>query len=111
MSTKATGCSVTKPTGSAMADHSDRLRYRLPDRVEAPVEVVRRTGPLGRDHGGPERVARCALLAERLALVRLDQALQDLTGAADRRLVGGDATDVEARLGVVVAVLRRQLPA
>ena len=39
--------------------------------------------------------------AERRALVRLDQPLQHLAAAADRRLLGADVADLEAVLGVV----------
>ena len=68
---------------------------------QPPVEVVRRTRALARDHRGAERVARRAQRPEGLALVRLDQALEHLAAAADRRLLGVDVADGEAVLGVV----------
>ena len=52
--------------------------------LQPPVQVVGGAGALGGDHRGAERVARRALLAERGALVRLDQPLQHLAGPADR---------------------------
>src|SRR5664279_4575233 len=59
---------------------------RLPDRrgaVEPSIQVVGRAGTLGADHGRSQRSARCALLAERAALVRLDQALHCLLYTSD----------------------------
>ena len=78
---------------------------------EPPVEVVRGAGALAGHHGGAERVARRALLAERRALVRLDQPLQHLAAAAHARFLGVDAGHLEAVLGVELAVLLRQPPA
>src|SRR5664279_5163629 len=62
-------------SGSGMAGGSQ---------FQAPVEVVRSAGTFGGHHGGSQRIARRALLAERVALVRLDQPLKHLSGAAER---------------------------
>ena len=67
--------------------HLLRGRPLLRRRAQPPVEVVRRAGALAGDHRGAERVARRAQRAERRALVRLDQPLQHLAAAADRRLL------------------------
>ena len=79
--------------------------------LEPPIQVVRRARALGRNHRRAKRIARRAQGAERRALVRLDQALQHLTGAAHRGLLGVDVGDGEPVLGVVVAVGVRQPPA
>src|SRR4051812_3103718 len=81
------------------------------EKLQPPVEVVGRAGALGADHRGAEWIARCALAAEGGALVRFDQPLQHLAGAADRGLLGGDALDIEADLSVEVAVGLGQPPA
>src|SRR3954451_15659175 len=68
--------------------------------LHPPIEVVRGASALTRDHGGAERVAWRAQRPEGRALVRLDQPLQHLAAAAVRRLLGADARDLEAQLGV-----------
>src|SRR4051812_31146017 len=79
--------------------------------VQAPVEVVRGAGTLAGDHGGAERGTGGAASAEGLALVGLEQALEDLAAAALGRFEGPDALHAEARLGVELAVLGGQPPA
>ena len=76
---------------SATVSDTGRLPRRATGSEQPAVEVVRRAGALAGHHGGAERVARRALLAERRALVRLDQPLQHLAAAADGRLLGVDA--------------------
>src|SRR3954468_9686773 len=76
----STGAASGRLSTSATAVHQ----------LQPPVLVIRRAGALGADHRGAERVARGALAAERGALVRLDQPLQHLPGAADGGLLGVD---------------------
>src|SRR5450756_1612571 len=73
--------------------------------------VVRGARTLGRHHGGAQRLAGGAQRPEGLALVGLDQALQDFAAAADLRLLGDDVGDREPLGGIEVAVLLGQLPA
>ena len=77
----------------------------------AAVGVVGGTGPFGRDHRRAQRRLRRAFAAERRAVVRLLQPLEDLPADADRRFLRLDAVDVEEPLGVVVAILVAQLEA
>src|ERR1035441_1209368 len=56
-------------------------------------------------------MARGALLAKCGTLGGLDDSAENVSGAAERRLLGVDAGDVEALLGVVVAVRGAKLPA
>src|SRR6476646_6098164 len=79
--------------------------------LQTAVEVIGRARALARHHRRAERGTRRALLAERGALVRLDQTLQHLTAAAQRRLLGVDVADVEAVFGIAISVLRRHSPA
>src|SRR4051794_1719628 len=102
----STGPAGRCPFGSATAAARRRL-----EQLQPAVQVVGGAGALGADHGRAERGARRALPAERRALVRLDQPLQDLAGPADRRLVGVHAADVEPGLGVELPVRLRQAPA
>ncbi len=56
-------------------------------------------------------MARRALLAEGRALGRLDGAAQHVARAAQRRLLGVNAGDVEALFGVELAIVRVEPPA
>src|SRR4051812_34151032 len=95
---------------SVVSDNGGRLPGLGGGHVQPPVEVVRGAGSLTGDHGGSERRARGAQGAEGLALVRLEQPLENLSAAALGGFLGPDAVDREAVLGVVVAVLRGQPP-
>src|SRR5262249_20098562 len=69
---------------------------------------MRRAGAFARNHRGPERRQRRALLAEGGTLVRLLQTTQDLTADAHRRFFGLEPGDVEQMLGVEIAIRRPQ---
>ena len=73
-------------------------------RKETAVVVVRGAGAFARNHGGAEWMARRALLAEGRALGRLDGSAQHIAGAAEWRLLGVNAGDVEALFGVELAI-------
>ena len=73
-------------------------------RAQAPVVVVRRARPLGRDHARPDRVLGRAGGAEHLAFPGLDHALQHLAALARLRIGDPHARHLEAHLGVEVAV-------
>ena len=104
---------------------SDHVRQRrLADRVlrgeplgqrrleMAAVGVVGGTRPFGRDHRRPQRRLRRAFPAERRAVVRLLQPLQDLPADADRRFLRSRCSSTSKQpLGVVVAILVAQLVA
>ena len=84
----AAGRSSPRSRGPCRSRSQTPAASRLDHRQRQPaVQVVGRTGALAGHHGGAERIARRALLAERCALVRLDQPLQHLAAAADRRLL------------------------
>src|SRR5690348_6842692 len=72
--------------------------------LQPPVQVVSGARAFGGDHGGAERVAGRALLAEGSAFVGFDQALQHLPGTADRRLRGVNSGDGEPMFGIELAV-------
>src|SRR5262249_50711771 len=75
-------------------------------RVEvAAVLVVGGARALGGDHRRAERAPRRALASERRAVARLLQAAEDQAAHAERRLMRLDGVDLEALLGVVLAVL------
>src|SRR6266536_1565121 len=75
--------------------------------MAAAVGVVCGASAFRRDHGGAERVRRCAGGAERRTVERLPETAQDLAADARLRLARVDRADVEPALGVVLA----QLPA
>src|SRR5690349_14526312 len=91
--------------------HESKSNVVTSHHFESAVRVVGGARTFGRHHRGAERVARRALLAERRAFVRLDQALQHLARAAQWRLVGVDVPDVETVLGVELGVPVGELPA
>src|SRR6185437_13116898 len=91
--------------------HESKSNVVTSHHFESAVRVVGGARTFGRHHRGAERVARRALLAERRALVRLDQALQHLAGAAQWRLVGADVADREAVFGVELGVPVGEFPA
>ena len=64
------------------------------------VAVVRRARALGRDHRRAQRLLRRAARAERRALVRLLQPLQDQAADALRRLLGARCRRRRTALGV-----------
>src|SRR5664279_2029465 len=97
------GVAVITWVSSGMDGHRGEL--------QTPVEVVGGARALGGHHGGAQRVPRRAFPAEGGAFVRLDQALQHLTGAAQGRFDGPDSSDIETVLRVELRVLLRQPPA
>src|SRR5579862_2211200 len=80
-------------------------------RNESPVVVIRGARALARNHGGAKRFAGSAFLAESWTLVRLQNALQHFPAVAQWRLDSMNAADLEAVLGIELAVLGTQLPA
>src|SRR5665213_2971092 len=56
-------------------------------------------------------MTRCAFFAEGRALGGLDGSAQHFAGMAERRLLSVDAGDLEAKLGVVIAIVLVETPA
>src|SRR5215472_12098553 len=73
------------------------------------IGEVRGAGSLGGNHRRAQRRLRRALLAERRTIVRLLQPLEHLPADTQRRFLRLDVIDLEAALGVVIAVLVAQL--
>ena len=72
--------------------------------LEPAVQVVRRARPLGRDHRGTKRIARCALLPNAAHSCGLIRPCSTSPDAAHRRLVGVDVADREPVFGIELAV-------
>ncbi len=80
-------------------------------RQKPPVVVIRSACAFARNHRCAQRMPRRALLAKGRALSRLDRAAQHVSGVAQRRLLGVNAGDLEALLGVEFAIIGIQPPA
>src|SRR5512139_199473 len=76
------------------------------DVLEAAVGIVRGTGPFGADHARAHRVLGRADSAEELAVHRLLHAAQYRAALAGLVVGHGAVRDTEAKLGIVLRVLR-----
>src|SRR5579862_2742187 len=72
------------------------------------VVVISRTGPLRRDHRGPQRMLGGTRLAECLALIRFHQPLQDQAADARLRFADFHPLDGKPLFGIELGIGRRQ---